>query len=61
MQYTLFYYKMSVRVVESGDKWFKVVDFRSNKPKLFPQTVADHLCVEWRTEDAVKADGRSGG
>ena len=33
MQNTLFYYKIGVRVVESGDKWFKVVDFRPGKMK----------------------------
>ena len=40
--------------------WFKVVDFEPNKPKLFPQTVADHLCVESCTEDAVRAGECSG-
>ena len=60
MQYTLFYYKIGVRVVESGDKWFKVVIFRLNESKLFPLTVADHLCVESCTEDAVRANECSG-
>ena len=45
---------MGIRVVESGGKWFKVVNSESEMP---PPTVADRSCVREGTKDAVRRNG----
>ena len=43
LHYTQFYYKIGIRVVESGDKWSEVVN-QAYHWKPDPRTVADHIC-----------------
>ena len=60
MQYALFYYKIGVRVVESGDKWLKVVNFQPKSIEMITAIRGRPLMCESCTEDAMRADKCSG-
>ncbi|MCM1144821.1 MAG: hypothetical protein NC407_08935 [Lachnoclostridium sp.] len=48
MHNTVFYYKIVNKVVESGSKWWKVVEIKAHFPGYWTWTVADTL---WQVID----------